>query len=48
MGRRGQEVSASHSLTAFDTDDWRWQREEEEEEGRREADGKELIHYASN
>lgn len=37
------------ALTAFDTDGWRWQREEEEEEeGRREADGKELIHYASN
>lgn len=47
--RIGEERTGSVSLTqqtAFDSDDWRWQREEEE--GGREADGKELIHYASN
>lgn len=43
--RIGEESVSLTQQTAFD---WRWQRVEEEEEGGREADGKELIHYASN
>lgn len=44
--RIGKESVSLTQQTAFD---WRLQRvEEEEEEGGREADGKELIHYASN